>query len=140
MCSSTKLYNNLYKRWGRIKFCDEEVWLWTNLQSYKLEANTNNNSNSNNSNDMMDDDDPSDDDIPSPNHPTITTTSDELVSMFKDAKMARVLNALPFVLKFNQRVAIFHSLIAVDKTKTQDEMYALRMLQNSNNNSNMHPR
>ena len=104
MCSATKVYNNLYKRWGRGGWCEEELWLWESAARWNGEAG---------GDDMADDEENSD---------------DNLVNMFKDVKMARVLNALPFVLSFDQRVLILSSLIAVDKRRTQDEMHAMMML------------
>ena len=156
LCSATKLYNLLYDRWSRVAFCEEECWhldlpmpgvtdrgVVVDLGAASMHL------------DDVDDDDggggggrhnamPRSSSSAAAASGVTTSPMDEergaqqgeddaLVGVFKDAKMARVLNALPMSIKFENRVAIFHSLLSADKSKTQDEMHALMMFQGGRN-------
>jgi len=103
LLTGTKVWVSLHERWCRTtpRFCDESVWLFPTPLS---ESATPKNENA-----MQIDSDEEDEGQP----------DDELASFFTDAKLARVLTAIPQVIPFERRVKLFQSLIAGDRRRTQ---------------------
>lgn len=118
----TKLYNDLYKRWCRVHksnlFCEEKTWWFphhsrimgkmkdgeqvivteesTGINDDTMGERTMNQTNMDNE-----------------------VESAALASLFRDAKIARLLTGVPQSLPFHRRVALFNSLIDASKSQTQ---------------------
>ena len=144
LLTGTKLWNSLYERWCRLvrhtPFCDESTWFFptlTSLVSDNAVVGANRRSSrrdASNSGDMdidsatsSDDDDDNDDDGTG-DHPMTTAEmeNEALADAFSDPKMARILTCIPQALPFDRRVRLFHSLLAADKLRTQDESASMR--------------
>lgn len=133
LLSGTKLFNSLHERWSRlyrdvVQFCAEDCWWFSYLASRGSHDNSPLARGQNNS--QMNADDPmdsSDDEGDMPRGST-DTDGDALADNFRDAKMARVLTAVPQAMPFNRRVNMFNYLIEADKARTQDESGVMRQI------------
>ena len=127
--SGTKLWNSLYERWCRLvrkaPFCDESAFLFPTMTTLVMgDGVVRPNDNTMN----VDDDDNSDDDMSMEEDEVQRdasaqqeTETDALAGAFQDPKMARILTSIPQCLPFERRVKLFHSLLQVDRAKTQSE-------------------
>ena len=132
LLSGTKLFNSLHERWSRlyrdVQFCAEDCWWFSYLASRGSHDNNpiarGQNNSQMNADDLMD----SSDDEGGLPRASPDTAGDALADNFRDAKMARVLTAVPQAMPFNRRVNMFNSLIEADKATTQDESGVMRQI------------
>jgi ubiquitin-protein ligase E3 C len=133
LLTGTKLWQSLYERWCRLvrqaPFCDEAAWWFPHVTTLSSEDAVVGRGGGGGrllrsgvedmDLDTSDDDDEADSESADPM--SVDAVSEELAHAFSDPKMARVLTQIPQALPFERRVKLFHSLLATDKLKTQDE-------------------
>lgn len=132
----TKLWQSLYERWCRLvrqaPFSDESAWWFPHMTSMSSEDTVvgmrhGGEHHSGSAEDM--DLDSSDDEqegssVPEPM--AVDVENEAFADAFGDAKMARILTSIPQAFPFERRVMLFHSLLATDKQRTQDEQSDMR--------------
>mmetsp|Transcript_5537 Transcript_5537/g.11533 ORF Transcript_5537/g.11533 Transcript_5537/m.11533 type:complete len:615 (-) Transcript_5537:425-2269(-) len=126
MCATTKAWNALYERWCRKPFCAEDAWYFprggavsVNGGNPSIIHNVASTSPAVVSMDDDGDDSDMDEDLPSTSSSNAIQQGKEeemLAKSFRDPKMARLLTSVPQAVPFDERVAMFQSLIASDKS------------------------
>jgi ubiquitin-protein ligase E3 C len=131
LLTGTKLWQALYERWCRLvrqaPFCDESAWWFPHMTSLSSEDTVvgmrNGGDHHSGGADDMDlessDDENEVNSVPEPM--AVDVENEAFADAFSDAKMARILTSIPQAFPFERRVMLFHSLLATDKQRTQDE-------------------
>lgn len=133
LLSGTKLWNSIYRRWSRLfkvaKFCDEETWWFPHLVTRHHDEEGAASHVEVAMNRAVEEEEASinsamqiDEGISN------VAETDDLSSLFKDPKMARILVSCPQALPFERRAKLFSSLLHADIAKTQDETAAMQAM------------
>lgn len=137
LLTGTKLWQSLYERWCRLvrhaPFCDESTWCFPNLTASKqsvvgVRHHHGGPPYGDGSADMDLESSDDEDEGVARAQTAAEAEVEALADAFSDAKMARVLTCIPQALPFDRRVKMFHSLLATDKLRTQDEESDMRQI------------
>eukprot|EP00633_Aureoumbra_lagunensis_P003023 CAMPEP_0197299712 /NCGR_PEP_ID=MMETSP0890-20130614/46611_1 /TAXON_ID=44058 ORGANISM="Aureoumbra lagunensis, Strain CCMP1510" /NCGR_SAMPLE_ID=MMETSP0890 /ASSEMBLY_ACC=CAM_ASM_000533 /LENGTH=952 /DNA_ID=CAMNT_0042778145 /DNA_START=123 /DNA_END=2978 /DNA_ORIENTATION=+ len=128
-----RLFNQLHDRLGTsgLKLTDPGFWLWPNVYLSERLADDSSHPISNDIAHVLDSDgDAAMSDIAVNNlSPGGTSITNDSVALSKEPRVALVLAAMPFVVPFEQRLALFTALLEIDRSRfQQDEAAQFRPL------------